>query len=205
MKAKAAEFGLVLQDINELAKSSETKSESKPESEPEPEPNVKSQPSMSESTFTPTDGARLIDGVTADTKHVSARVSGSVPGVSGLGTEYDITSSDKPSEDLKEGEKAEVSRVRGREGMEVAIPTRRIGKTGETRISVVDTGGDNALQRRFKELAKQSEDNPPDFIRQGYMTRTVRCSLCSGKGVMVNNKKCAKCNGMGSYDINSYG
>jgi hypothetical protein len=145
---------------------------------------------------------RIIDGRTADSKHLDARVSGSASGlgstVSGAGSEYSITSQDKPSIDLKEGEMAEIGVVKGRLGTPVVIPVKRRGKTGETRVTVIETGGDNELQKRFKNM---SNEEPHDFVNAGYQVKTVRCGLCKGTGrVMGGKKECPKCGGVGMYD-----
>jgi len=147
---------------------------------------------------------RLVDGRMADARSVSPNVQGNVSAlggsVSGSGSEYAITSADKPTTDLKEGEQAEIGTVRGRAGMEIAIPVRRVGKTGETRVSVINTGGDAGLQQRFKALASQSEIDPPDFIHGGYQVKTITCGLCRGQGKTMG-KECPKCHGAGSYDV----
>ena len=150
----------------------------------------------------PSPGNILIDGKEADEKRSSFAVSGTASAlgeaVSGSGNEYSIDSKEEPTEDLREGEKAEIGRVKGRLGMDVAIPVKRRGKTGETRVSIVDTGGDNALQKRFKDMAKLSEG--PEGAPAGYQVRTVQCSLCNGDGTTMG-KECPKCKGCGLLDI----
>jgi len=153
-------------------------------------------------------GGRLVDGKVADNHYISTNVDGSVSyqgsTVSGGGAEYTIKSSTESSTDLKAGEIAEVAPVKGRLGTEVVIPVRRIGPTGETIINIIDSGGDAGLQRRFKNLANnsQSGNGPYDFIHNGYQVKTIRCPLCGGQGSIQGGKKsCPKCNGMGSIDI----
>jgi len=151
--------------------------------------------------FTPDDpNNRIIDGRTADARHVTANVSGSVTAlggsVSGGGSEYAITSGDKPTEDLKEGEVAEIGVVRGRLGSSVAIPVKRRGKTGTSRVTVINTGGDHELQKRFKSMNDEAHD-----FNSGYQVKTVTCGLCKGIGkVMGGTKECPKCGGAGIYD-----
>ena len=147
-------------------------------------------------------GNKMIDGKMADTRQVGVGNVGSVTAfgstISGTGAEYAIKSESKASEDLKEGEVAEIGRVKGRGGVDIAIPVRRVGKSGETRVAIIDTGGDPSLQKRFKELVRQSEspNGPPDFIRGGYQTRTIGCPLCRQTGwVMGGSKECPKCGG----------
>jgi hypothetical protein len=152
-----------------------------------------------------TKGGRIIDGKTADAKRVDAMVSGSVTAmganVSGGGSEYDISSVEKPTEDLKAGEIAEINTVKGRGGIDIAIPVRRVGKSGETRVTVVNTGGDAGLQQRFRDLATASQsDNPPDFIH-GYAVKTINCPLCRGSGKVMGDRECPKCQGVGVLDV----
>jgi hypothetical protein len=71
---------------------------------------------------------------------------------------------------------------------------------GETTIEIVNTGGDENLQRRFKEFAQHTKEsnNPHGYARGGY--DTIECTLCKGnlrvknKGVMI---QCPKCKGTG--------
>ena len=157
-------------------------------------------------TWTPATGNRIVDGAEADNKTISIPISGQVAAlgesVSGIGSEYAIRSTDKPSEDLRSGDRAEIGKVKGRLGMDVAIPVVRRGKTGETKVAVVNTGGDVALQKRFKQMASRSQsmEGPPD----GYQVRTVQCTVCNGSGkLMGGNKDCPKCNGIGILDIHT--
>ena len=177
---------------------------------PTPAPAPKPQPRKEVELISSNPKNRIIDGAAADSRSLSAAVSGGVSAlgesVSGSGREYTIKSEkDKPSQNLKEGERAEIGRVMGRGGMEIAIPVRRVGKTGETRVAVVDTGGDPALQKRFKQLKAQgdSPNGPPDFIRGGYQVKTVQCGVCRGLGSLPNGKSCPKCGGIGAFDLGS--
>jgi len=177
---------------------------------PAPAP-VQSNPAsrvVSESMAPATPGNRIIDGRAADARSIAPRVEGVASGlgasVSGAGHEYSIASKDKPSTDLKAGEKAEIGFIKGRLGADVAVPVRRVGKTGETLVAVVDTGGDPELQRRFKMLKEQGNNpnGPHDFIRGGYQVRTISCGLCRGSGKVMGGKKvCPKCGGCGTVDV----
>jgi hypothetical protein len=195
--AQAAKLGLVL-----------VQPDQEPARTPAPKSAPKPAPAVINEDFVPENpNNRVVDGRVADSRKVNANVSGSASymgqGVSGGGAEYAIGSSDKPTEDLKEGEKAEIGMVKGRAGMQIAIPVRRSGKTGETKIAVVETGGDAALQRRFKDLAKQSETDAPDFGHGGYQVKTVNCGVCRGTGRVMGKKSCPKCGGAGAYDIDA--
>lgn len=161
-------------------------------------------------TIVPTAGNRVVDGRVADQRQLGTMVHGSVSmygaSVSGGGSEYKITSADKPSTDLKDGEIAEIGRVKGRDGNDIAIPVRRVGRTGETRVTIVNSGTDADLQRKFKELGRRSvSDDPsvPDFLHSGYQVKTVQCPLCRGTGVVQGGQQCPKCGGLGAYDVDA--
>lgn len=104
---------------------------------------------------------------------------------------YDI-SDDAPG--IIEHEEQTIS---GRAGTPTAIPKKIVSEAGTTEINVVNTGGDKALQERFKALAHGSQSNvkSPDF-RSGYAIR--ECAVCRGTGTTkIGNKTCPKCNGSG--------
>lgn len=67
---------------------------------------------------------------------------------------------------------------------------------GRTEVRIVNTGGDNALQRRFKNMADRTRgDKGPDF-RNNYDVKD--CPVCEGSGInKVNQGKCPKCDGGG--------
>lgn len=103
---------------------------------------------------------------------------------------------------IPEGAPAVVSReeqiVQGRAGRPVAIPKKIVSAAGTTDVNIVDTGGDAALQQRFKELSEVSKrtETPPSF-QNGYLIR--ECVLCKGTGVtIIGNKTCPKCKGVGT-------
>lgn len=149
---------------------------------------------------------RIIDGRAADSRRVDPNVQGTVSAlgssVGGGGKEYEIRTTEKPSQDLKEGEMAEIGTVKGRGGMDLAIPVKRVGKTGETKVSIIDTGGDPALQKRFQDLKHAGDrDEQFDFIHNGYQVKTVNCGLCRGTGRVMKGRECPKCGGAGLIDV----
>lgn len=209
LQEKAKALGLVLVPEEKLAV---VQPVAEPVVKPAPPPRAPVQAPKPAQTITedikPEVGFKVVDGKVADSKGIAPSVQGSVSAlgsaVSGAGSEYSITSQEKPSQDLKAGEIAEIGFIKGRAGLDVAVPVRRVGKTGETRVTVVDTGGDRALQERFKRLKESgdSSNGPHDFIRGGYQVRTASCGLCRGIGKIANGKKtCPKCGGSGIIDI----
>lgn len=95
---------------------------------------------------------------------------------------------------------AELAVVEGRGGQPLAIPQRRVDKTGVTRITI-NKSTDAALQDRFKKMANDTMgDRTPDFARSGYQHTQRQCPLCKGACVVKQAKKdimCPKCNGAG--------
>jgi hypothetical protein len=86
------------------------------------------------------------------------------------------------------------------DGRPVHIPkTLHDSAGGRTDIRVVNTGGDAALQRRFKQLgqASKAEAAPSPDFRHGYTVRD--CRACNGTGVsrVDQKKQCPKCGGDG--------
>ncbi len=146
-------------------------------------------------------GGRIIDGRAADKPLQLNNVKIEGSGITRSGSEYEISSTDKPSTDLKEGEVAEIGIVKGRCGLDIAIPIKRSGKMGSTEIRVVDSGGNAELQRRFKNLA--SDQNSRVDFRNGYDVKIVKCPLCRG-AKMVRNKPCPKCGGAGDIELTTY-
>jgi len=116
--------------------------------------------------------------------------------VSGVGNEYEIRSEEKPTTDLKEGEQAEIGLVPSRAGMLVAVPVRRVGKAGETKVEVIDTGGDKTIQQYFRQLIEMSEAGKLSFATGGYTIRTKQCTLCKN-GRTIDGRVCPKCGGTG--------
>jgi len=99
---------------------------------------------------------------------------------------------------------AEMTVVEGRGGQPLAIPQRRIDKTGTTRISIKKST-DAALQDRFKKMAADTMgDRTPDFARSGYQNTQRPCPLCKGACVVKQGRQevpCPKCNGSGIISI----
>ena len=85
-------------------------------------------------------------------------------------------------------------------GREITIPSVLYDdKGGKTDIRIVNTGGDRALQNRFKGLAEGSKGGGgPDFRNQ-YGVRD--CIACNGTGVsrIDKSKSCPKCGGDGFF------
>jgi hypothetical protein len=90
--------------------------------------------------------------------------------------------------------------VQASDGRPIHLPkTMHDSAGGKTDIRVVNTGGDAALQRRFKSLGQVSKTEAapsPDF-RHGYTVRD--CRACNGTGTsrIDKTKTCPKCNGDG--------
>ena len=145
---------------------------------------------------------RIVTGRMADSKDLNIRVNLADSKAAEAGApqgQYSVSTQSKPSEDLKEGEYAEIGQVAGRAGIAIAIPVRRVGKSGTTNIRVVENGGDPGLQRRFKDMANASKsEQGVVYGRDGYDSRTARCPLCATKV----NPTCKKCNGLGEIEIN---
>ncbi len=197
LRKKAAELGLTLAPLDQSPAQPIPQAPVPPQA-----PVVNTQPNPQVPTPPPTiDEGKMIDGTEAD-KKVNLSIDNSAGAQYGAagGGEYDIRTEEKPSENLKEGEKAEIGYIKGRGGMQTAIPVRRVGKSGETTVKVVDTGGDRALQDRFKGMANDSENpNAHSFGKDGYQVRTITCTLCNGDGYTMN-RKCPKCDGAGMLD-----
>jgi len=88
--------------------------------------------------------------------------------------------------------------VQASDGRPIHLPkTIHDSAGGRTDIRVVKTGGDVALQRRFKQLGHASQSGPSPDFGKGYTVRD--CRACNGSGmsrVDVKNK-CPKCGGDG--------
>lgn len=84
--------------------------------------------------------------------------------------------------------------ISGAAGVPVAIPKKIVSNHGTTEISIVDTGGDRALQARLKDMSKS--DQAVSF-REGYDTMR-ECTFCGGTGqAKIGNIKCPRCKGAG--------
>jgi hypothetical protein len=172
---------------------------------------------------------RVVDGRTADTKMAQVNINNTAPsqlGVGGLSNQYAIrsicmacngtgeTRGGQPcprcegtggdnAKDLKDGEVASIERVKGRNGLEIAIPTKRVGKMGTTTVRVVDNGGDRNLQDRFKSMAHASMGGQAPDFRNGYDARFVQCGMCHGKGITMG-QTCPKCGGAGEFQHSNF-
>lgn len=95
---------------------------------------------------------------------------------------------------------AEMAVVEGRGGQPLAIPQRRVDKTGVTRMTVAKST-DAQLQSRFKKMADATMvDHHPEFAKGGYKNAQKQCPFCNGMTVVKNGKQsiqCPKCNGSG--------
>lgn len=100
---------------------------------------------------------------------------------------------------------AEMAVVEGRGGQPLAIPQRRVDKTGVTRITV-SKSTDAALQERFKKMAGDTMgDRTPDFAKAGYQNTQKSCPMCKGACILKQGKgkeiMCPKCNGSGLISV----
>lgn len=87
----------------------------------------------------------------------------------------------------------EPQQISGRGGKEIAIPKVIQSTIGTTVIRVVDSGGDAALQKRFKQMSNDGDSKNP------YENIERECPICKGTGkTRVGNKECPKCGGSGS-------
>lgn len=115
---------------------------------------------------------------------------------------FDIDSQDKLG-DARKG-RAKLELVEGREGIPLAIPTKRVDGTGTTHIKIVKSEDDNRLQKRFKDMAKDSMSDKVNFARSGYHDTTVTCTVCGGNGTIRQKRgdiECPKCNGSGLISV----
>jgi hypothetical protein len=149
------------------------------------------------------DGKRIVRGRAID-KSVNVNVKSAIPSgpfqVEGNGTQYIISGSDKPSEDLVADDEAEIGTVRGRDGMKIAIPLKRTGKTGTTKINIVNNMTDQQLQTRFKQQSRASEHG--HAYHERYDVTWSECNVCLGTGER-NGKDCPKCKGLGEIERSS--
>jgi hypothetical protein len=89
----------------------------------------------------------------------------------------------------------EVQTINGRSSVPITIPKKIVGEDGVTQINIVDTGGDKALQQRFKEITNTTEQIS---FSKGYKTHD--CTFCNGTGISrINKQTCPKCNGKGMF------
>jgi hypothetical protein len=91
--------------------------------------------------------------------------------------------------------------IMGRDGKPMVIPKKVVGNTGTTDVTIVNTGGDKALQARLKQAVQASIVSKSACERAlmagGYSAR--ECPLCKGCGITkINNQQCVKCGGTGT-------
>lgn len=133
-------------------------------------------------------------------RHGMVSVGGAVPAFGAIPAYQSHATDDVrqqiPAEALKG--KVRLEQIEDRAGRPIAIPTKRVDGTGVTHIRVINTGGDQALQRRFKNMALATiHDQHPGFA-ENYDLRA--CPVC--KGMMVVRDRgvevtCPKCGGQG--------
>ena len=153
-----------------------------------------------------TNGRRVVSGRVADTRNLNVNVvteNNEASRYISNSAEYEIKSSDTPSTDLKDGEVVEIDHVAGRNGTNIAIPVVRTGKTGRTQVKIIDNGGDNALQRRFKSMAQASAQDSVSYAREGYDVNFRQCGMCLGNGT-TNGQTCPKCGGLGEIQTQRF-
>jgi len=90
--------------------------------------------------------------------------------------------------------------VKTESGREVVVPSILYDDVGtKTSIRIVNTGGDRALQSRFKEMADASKGNRgPDFRNQYGIRDCVACNG-TGRSRINKNNPCPKCGGDGFF------
>jgi hypothetical protein len=84
------------------------------------------------------------------------------------------------------------------DGLPINVPRKIVSTAGVTDVAIVNTGGDVALQQRFKALKTEQDSNPDAHIfgRDGYTVRD--CTLCRGTGkARIGGQACQKCQGTG--------
>ena len=196
---RAAAMGLVIAPKAEVAAAASA-NKKLTEVPPQVEARDTQRPWLSEAVKpqTTSNGTRIIDGSAAD-RPLNFKVA-DINGVGGGGAEYAITSGDKPSENLKAGETAEIKMIVGRGGVPTAVPVHRSGKTGTTTVDFKQDVDDRVIQTKFKEMSTKGNRNA--CYREGYdHEQIVRCTLCRGSGIMMGNRPCQKCGGSGQIDV----
>jgi hypothetical protein len=196
------EYGMDVDDMNGIAVAKKAKKKAEKVEETEEEEGEEEEEEETIIKKTSKDKARIIKkGYIPKVKSISGNVDGqNIPGASSLNTK------ETAQRAIPAGEKAEVpitedveyQVVPGRCGVPMRIPKRIKHNQGSTKVSVVDTGGDQMIQTRFKEFARSTMNDERSHIygRDGY--DTTECALCAGTGLnRVNGGKCKKCNGIG--------
>jgi hypothetical protein len=82
----------------------------------------------------------------------------------------------------------------GKEGVPMRVPKKIKYSDGETKIAIINTGGDQTIQHRLKTLSKQQ--NSYSYGKDGYDVKP--CNACDGTGFSkVKDDACQKCGGVG--------
>ena len=131
-----------------------------------------------------------LDGVPVDS-HSSFRVDDAVRKEVQAVMESDSSSDiQMPTENV-----TEVQEIVDASGGVATIPKVMAGNMGTTKITVKDSGGDSALQKRFKSMAKESMGSD---IKSYSGTQDVNCTFCGGSGISrIGKQACPKCEGLG--------
>lgn len=91
--------------------------------------------------------------------------------------------------------------VPGRGGVNMTIPKMIRDTSGVTHIKIVNTGGNESLQKRFRAIKDAGDMSQGANPVAGYTS--MDCNLCRGGGRVKNkgvDQKCPKCNGRGVID-----
>jgi len=102
--------------------------------------------------------------------------------------------------------KVKVEAVEGRTGQILNIPSQRVDGTGTTTIRIAKTTSDADLQRRTKQMARDTiDDKHPGYGPHGLgYERSTTCPLCKGKCSVYHNRQwieCPKCGGIGEIQV----
>jgi len=108
----------------------------------------------------------------------------------------------KPTQNL-----VEVQEITSRSGRTIILPKVQEGNIGTTNVKYEDSGGDKALQDRFKSQAAESRSmsNEQWHGKGSYDKMSeVACTLCRGTGISrIGQKQCAKCGGSGILSLST--
>lgn len=187
--ARAKELGLTLVTEQEAKDAKAAKNTPHPQADPK-----ELKPQKGSVIVSSEEADRL--GVIDPRIQTNVQVAPDGEAVTSKGNSYKIQSETKASENLREGEVAEVGVIEGRKGIPLKIPTRMRGKMGTTSIRVEQGMTDQKLQERFKNQAQSSIDGQAHSYKDGYDTKFVACPICRGDGTH-NGVMCPKCKGDG--------
>ena len=91
--------------------------------------------------------------------------------------------------------------VPGRGGVNMTIPSMIKDSSGTTTVKIVNTGGNEALQKRFRAIKDAGDMTQGTNPVSGYTS--IDCNLCRSSGRVKNkgvDQKCPKCGGRGVID-----